>query len=224
MYIPDSEKLGEFRKDFGNLLGMIEIHPDEGTDGENSFGDAEKVKGTFKLLNRLESKRSEKVDSREYLKARLVDIFLGDWDRHTDQWRWARYTENGTEVWKPIPRDRDQAFSKLDGIFPWISTILVPQFNHFTENYSSAKNLSWSGRSLDRRLLTVLDKSTWDSVTSFLKKTLIDEVILSGINNMPPEYLELSGDELFNALKSRRDKLNIISDEYYLWINRVAEV
>jgi hypothetical protein len=224
VYLPDSEKLGIFSADFGNLLGMIEIHPDEAEDGENSFEDAEKVMGTFKLLNRLEKKRSEKVDSKEYLKARLVDIFLGDWDRHTDQWRWARYTENENEVWKPIPRDRDQAFSKLDGLFPWIGTILVPQFNHFSEDYGSAKNLAWSARSLDRRFLTVLDKSSWDSVTSYLKRTLTDDLILRAINNMPPEYLELSGDELFKALKSRRDKLNIISDEYYLWINEVAEV
>lgn len=224
VYLPDSDKLGEFREEFGNLLGMIEIHPDEGTDEADSFEDAEKVIGTFKLLDRLEKKRSEKVDSKEYLKARLVDIFLGDWDRHTDQWRWARYTENGKEIWKPIPRDRDQAFSKLDGLFPWIGTILVPQFNHFSDNYASARSLAWSGRSIDRRFLTELDKSAWDSVTAYLTRTLTDDVIISGINNMPPEYIELSKDELFNTLKSRRDKLNITSDEYYLWINQVAEI
>src|SRR2546425_1710669 len=35
--------------------------------------------------------------------------------RSPDQWRWARFDEGGVHVWRPIPRDRDQAFSRLDG-------------------------------------------------------------------------------------------------------------
>ncbi len=71
---------------------MIEIHPDVDPDAGIKFQDAENIKSTFKLFHRLEEKRSERVDSKSFLKARLVDIFLGDWDRHTDQWKWAKYT------------------------------------------------------------------------------------------------------------------------------------
>jgi hypothetical protein len=28
-------------------------------------------------------------DEDEYIKARLFDMLIGDWDRHYDQWRWA---------------------------------------------------------------------------------------------------------------------------------------
>ncbi|MCH7516917.1 MAG: hypothetical protein IIB08_07325, partial [Bacteroidetes bacterium] len=116
--LPDDEMLGKFRKEFGGMLGMIEIHPDEREDGKPGFAGADKIVGTYKLFHRLEQKRSEKVDSKEYFKARLMDNYVGDWDRHTDQWRWARYDVNGEELWRPIPRDRDQAFPKYDGVFP----------------------------------------------------------------------------------------------------------
>ncbi|MCF8242915.1 MAG: hypothetical protein K9J16_16170, partial [Melioribacteraceae bacterium] len=132
VYLPDDPKLGEFREDFGGMLGMIEIHPDE-SDDENDpgFAGADKVMGTFKLFHRLEDKRDEWVDAPSFLKARLMDILLGDWDRHTDQWRWARYDYGKNEIWYPVPRDRDQALAKFDGLFPMAAEYMVPQLVHF---------------------------------------------------------------------------------------------
>ena len=43
------------------------------------------------------------------LRARLLDMLIGDWDRHDDQWRWVAF-EEGKHDFKAIPRDRDQAF------------------------------------------------------------------------------------------------------------------
>ena len=53
-------------------------------------------------------------DSRAYLKVRLIDQVIGDWDRHRNQWRWARVRRRG-ERWQPIPEDRDQAFVRFEG-------------------------------------------------------------------------------------------------------------
>src|SRR5690606_7872762 len=92
--LPDDPKLGEYREEFGNMLGMMEVHPDVDEDDNVTFAGAEKVDGTFDLLDRLEKDNDEFIKATEYLKARIVDIFLGDWDRHTDQWRWARFKED----------------------------------------------------------------------------------------------------------------------------------
>jgi hypothetical protein len=35
------------------------------------------------------------VDARSYLKGRLFDMFLGDWDRHQSQWEWVRRGSDG---------------------------------------------------------------------------------------------------------------------------------
>jgi hypothetical protein len=49
------------------------------------------------------------IDEAEYIKARLFDMLIGDWNRNEDQWRWGEYKKKKI-VYKPIPRDRDQAF------------------------------------------------------------------------------------------------------------------
>ncbi|MEJ2618080.1 MAG: hypothetical protein P8Z35_24195, partial [Ignavibacteriaceae bacterium] len=91
LYImPDDEKLGKFREEFGGIIGMIEIQP-EADDEDEGFAGAEKIKSTYKLFKRLEKDNDENVKATEFLKARLIDIFVGDWDRHVDQWKWARF-------------------------------------------------------------------------------------------------------------------------------------
>ncbi len=219
--IPDDEKLGEFRNDFANLLGMIEEHPDEDSP---SFEKAEKVSGTFKLFETLEKKRDHRVNKAEYLKARLVDIFLGDWDRHTDQWRWVRYDKGEDKIWYPIPRDRDQAFAKYDGFFPAIASYLTLQLTNFGYGYPQVEDITWNGRYLDRRFLTEIDKKSWDSVTAFVHSKLTDELIVQAVNQLPPEFYAKAGEELISKLKSRRDKIFEFSNDYYEFVNEVVEI
>ncbi|MFA8342558.1 MAG: BamA/TamA family outer membrane protein [Rhodothermaceae bacterium] len=221
VWLPDDPKLGKYREDFGNILGMIEEHPDEKGAG---FENAEKVMGTFKLLHRLEEKRSERICAEEFLKARLVDIFLGDWDRHTDQWRWAKYTVDGVEEWHPIPRDRDQAFARWDGLFPRIAAYMIPQFTHFDDDYPQIEDISWSGRFLDRRILTRVTKEKWDSITVHIKNQLTDEVITNAVQQLPPEHYEKVCVELRNSLINRRDNIEEISHEYYELVNKYINV
>jgi hypothetical protein len=223
--MPDDEKLGEFRNEFTGLLGMIELHPDEPEDpGDAGFKDAEKVSGTYKLFEKLEKNRDQKVNSIEFLKARLVDIYLGDWDRHTDQWRWARYDEGEEKIWYPIPRDRDQAFSKFEGLFPSIASYLTPQLTNFGYSYPQVEDITWNGRFLDRRFLSEINKKDWDSVTAFVHNRLTDNLITYAVKQLPPEYYEKAADELISKLKSRRDRLIDFSNEYYEFVNEIVEI
>ena len=222
VYLPDTEMLGEFRE-FGEMLGFIEVHPSEGEDDEPGFAGAIDVKGTYKLLNYLEKHRSEKFNSKEFLKARLIDILLGDWDRHMDQWRWAKYSSE-EKTWCPIPRDRDQAFAKYDGFFPSIAAYIIPQLNDFGFDYPRMVYLTWNGRYLDRRVLTELDKTTWDSISTVVQSKLTDNVIESSVSKLPPEAYPIAASELSVKLKSRRDKFQLASNEFYRLVNKFADV
>ena len=91
------------------------------------FAGALDVVSTDDLYDIIEKKPGNYVDSEQFLRARLLDVFLGDWDRHRDQWRWAKVKNGETRfLWVPIPRDRDQAFVLFDGLLPGFARQTFP--------------------------------------------------------------------------------------------------
>ncbi|MBE2255209.1 MAG: BamA/TamA family outer membrane protein [Ignavibacteria bacterium] len=224
MFLPADDLPDEYKKDFGNLLGTMEENPDDSPDVELSFGQADKITETLKLYKRLEKDNDEQVDSKEFLKVRLIDILVGDWDRHYDQWLWAGYKDGGKTFWKPIPRDRDQAFSLYDGLLPMIVGRAITQIEGYGENYPSMYDLTFNGRYVDRRFLPAVNKKDWDSLALLVKKNITDDVIRNAVNKMPAEWIKLRGDELVNMIKSRRDNIDLAKEEYFELINKVADV
>jgi hypothetical protein len=213
--MPDDPALGEFREDFAGMLGMIEERPNESDDEDASFAGARRVIASETLTDRLERGPDDLVDARAFLTARLVDVFLGDWDRHRGQWRWATYDEDEPRSWLPVPTDRDQAFSKFDGLATRIVSLYMPQFVRFEEQYPDLTRLHWNGRALDRWFLSGLARPVWDSIGGWLVERLDDSVIDEAVHQLPPEIYALNGEELARTLKARRDRLPGAVDEFY---------
>lgn len=221
--LPDDEQLGEFREEFAGILGTIEDYPADGPDGEPGFGGSTKIVGTLKLFEKLDRNSDDMVNARSLLTARLLDILVGDWDRHIDQWRWARFEEGGRDVWYPIPRDRDQAFARLDGIVPSFGATAITQVEGFGESFPKIEDLTFSGRYVDRRFLVHLDWLTWDSITTSVIGRLTDDVLERAIERVPTGMKQNAG-WILRGLKSRREKLRQASREYYLSLADFVDV
>ncbi|MBP1678837.1 MAG: hypothetical protein H6Q29_748, partial [Bacteroidetes bacterium] len=180
--------------------------------------------GSYTLLEKMEEDHRQQPDRPEFLKARLMDVYLGDWDRHPDQWRWAGFRASDGWKWVPIPRDRDQAFARFDGVMPWISELAVPQLTHFSDSYPQINDLTWSGRHLDRRFLSGLTREEWDSVTVSVSQALTDQVIAGAVRQMPAALLASEGPGLEHALRERREGLPEASEEYYELIAKYPDI
>ena len=211
----DRENLGKYYEEFAGLLGTIEEHPDENDGPENAFAGADKVVKTSSMLKRLEKDNNNIIDAKAYLKARLMDLFVGDWDRHSGQWRWAGYKEGDKTLWKPIPKDRDNAFSRQDGVFSWVITQVIPHIEGFGYDLDEVYFLSWSGRPVDRRIFPLLNRSEWESITLELRGLLTDQLINDAVHQMPPAMYAKEGERITRDLKVRRDLLVEASDELY---------
>ena len=207
--MPDDPELGEFRAMFVGMLGLLEERDEASEVG------VDKLKTTLDVFVRLETRPKDEVDSRNYLRARLVDVLVGDWDRHLDQWRWARFDEDGRTVWRPIPRDRDQAFSRFGGILPSVAEYYTKQLAGFGESYPPMDKLTFSGRFTDRRFLVWLDRGTWESETADLVGKITDEVISNAVRQLPSAMYAKGGAELERLLRARRDELVAASRDYY---------
>lgn len=222
--LPDSEELGEFREEFGGLVGMLEIHPDDGETQEESFAGADKVAGTYKMFEKIEGDNKDRVDGKAFLTARLMDIFLGDWDRHVDQWRWARFDSGEAQIWKPIPRDRDQAFCRYDGLVPRLAARAVPQIEGCEEDYPDINDLTWSGRHLDRKFLVPVNRHDWDSITAFIRSRLTDSLFSYALNRLPPEMYEKEAQNLGDVLRKRREGFTEASRTFYRQIAKYPDI
>ncbi|HEU0298202.1 MAG TPA: BamA/TamA family outer membrane protein, partial [Longimicrobium sp.] len=222
--MPDHPFLGEFREQFAGRMGQVEERPEDKEEDEDepgqprpprSFADADRVVGTDRLLERLEEDPEERVDSRTYLTARLVDLIAGDWDRHFDQWRWAGWEEGDRWTWRPIPRDRDNAFSDYEGLIPRVARTFQPHLTDYGPHWRALAGLFYLPAELDRRLLAELDRRTWDSVTAAVRARITDPVIDRAVGQLPPEYRAIRRDELAAALRARRDRLAEASTAFY---------
>jgi len=91
----------------------------------------------------------------------------------------------------------------------------VPQAEGFSESYPLIEDLTWSGRFLDQRFLTKIEKEDWFRITRSVVDSLTDVVIESAVRRMPPSWFAKEGERLISELKQRRDNLFEASVEFY---------
>ncbi|HEY3402977.1 MAG TPA: BamA/TamA family outer membrane protein [Ohtaekwangia sp.] len=226
VFIPDDPRLGMYRKDFANTLALFEERPSGDGKGKPFFGNADKIISTDKVLERLAEDNSHQVDQRFVARSRLFDIVIGDWDRHDDQWRWAVFKEKKSEHYRPIPRDRDQAFFLSDG---WLSGLwsrrwALPKFEGFHDQVRWVPGFMFNARYFDRSFLNEVPAEVWLEEAKDLQRNLTDEAIENSILHFPEPVFKLHGEEIIRKLKSRRDHLTQYAMDHYTWLSHEVDV
>jgi predicted phosphodiesterase len=223
-YIPKQNSLGQFNAEFGDELYMIEERASSGHGDKASFGFANKVISTDDLLHNLNKNEHHILDEEAYIKARLFDMLIGDWDRHEDQWRWAVFKEKKQTIYRPIPRDRDQAFSIFgDGALLNIATKLVPTLRlmkSYTKELKSPKWFNLEPYPLDMVLISRSEKGIWDKQVELIRNNITDVVIDEAFTNFPDEVKGETIQEIKRKLQGRRSNLQNISDSYFSHITK----
>jgi len=211
--MPDDPALGEFRKDFAGVVGTFSEYPAAASSQHGGYQDAVEIVDHGALYAKLAESPDDRADVREFLRARLFDVLISDFDRHRKQWRWAK--RPGDPLWHPIPEDRDQAFARYEGLLVRTAAGYVPQLRTFGPRYDSILGLTYNGREQDRWLLPELAHEAWAETARELQRRLSDEVIERAAKRMPPEWYALDGARLAAALKKRRDTLPQEAEVYY---------
>ncbi len=220
VFVPNDPSLGVYRKDVANRLMLFEERPDGNAKDMDFFGNAEKMISSTKLLEQLAKDNDNAVDQKFFLRSRLFDLWIGDWDRHDDQWRWAEFDSKKGKTYRPIPRDRDQAFFVSEGRIPkflghkW----LLFQFEGFDNKINWPSGLMFSGRYIDRRFLTTLNREDWIAVADDLATRLTDSLIDASLKKWPEEIYTLHGEEIASRLKTRRKNLREDALKHYAFL------
>ncbi|MBF9140561.1 hypothetical protein [Hymenobacter properus] len=218
VYLPDDPFLGQFRASYANALYLLEERPEGDQRHAHSFGFSPAIYNSRHLLTVLRKRPNASVDPHAFLRARLLDMWLGDWSRREDQWRWASFPGPGGTRFRPIPRDRDQAFFRFDdGVLTRVLSWFLTKFQsfHTTMRLSNVDALTITARNLDRTLLSPLSSADFRAEADSLQKRLSDAVIDEALKAGPAETRAVIAAELAPLLRARRAQLAAVAQRYF---------
>jgi hypothetical protein len=216
-FVPDDPAFGYYRPLFANKVVMLE-EKDASFDGSDT-------KSTIAVIGKLIEKNDHRVKQKEVLKARLLDIFVADWDRHLDQWKWGEQDTGQGKIYYPIPKDRDQAFFYSDGLLVnYASRRPLPYLKGFRRNIPDVEHLGHSTRNFDRVFLNELTKKDWDSIANNFISLMTDTVLKKAVHQFPKEIYAVSGQKTYEKLVSRRAHLATAASDYYKFLSKYVNI
>lgn len=234
-YIPKQPNLDPLGTNYGNALYWLEERPNDGHNNYSGYNRANPGGGsivdfesTTDVLEKLREDEKYTVDQKAWIRARLFDMLIGDWDRHQDQWRFAQYEINDDDTrFIPIPRDRDAAFSKFDGLMMPIIKMFLPDTRFWQSYQDEIRDVKWyngEGNNLDRAFLTAYGKAAWLEEAKYIQENLSESDIDAAWQRLPSEVQDETSEKLKQSLKSRLKKLDEYANRYATYLNRTVAV
>ena len=223
-YLPKQKNLNIFNEDYGDKLYMLEEHAGDENKDMKIFGKPNDILSAADMLLEMR-KKGVQVDEPTFIRVRLFDMLIGDWDRHEDQWRFAEFIQpDSSKVYKAIPRDRDQAFPKYDGIAIELLKLASVDFRAL-QSYKgpNIRNLKWlnlAGYTLDKAFINKAHWEDWKAQAERIQQELSDEKIASAFASLPQDTQDASIKNIIQKLKLRRDNLVNIAKDYYHYFKK----
>jgi Omp85 superfamily domain/Calcineurin-like phosphoesterase len=216
VFVPDDPALGIYQADFANTLCLFEER-DAGLDKSYSTG---------KVVKKLEDDNDNRINQEAVLQARLLDMFIMDFDRHEDQWQWGVVDNGKGKTYYPVPRDRDQPFFINTGFLPRIVSRpwIAPQLQGFAQKAHNINTFNFAARNFDRSFLNELTVADWGEQAMQFVNRITYEVINRAVLLQPQEIYKYSGAKIAARLNARRNYLVKEAQQYARFLAREVSV
>ena len=229
VYLPKQKALGDYNSLFGENVYLFEERPGGNMEGHPNYGDAVESVSSQELVSKLYKNHKHKVDQEYVLRATLLDLLVGDWDRHDDQWRWGIYNDESdkdVKLYSAIPRDRDQVFYKNDGFVNYIVSrpYIFPSIRKFGHDIDFVRGLIFTGRHFDRHFLSELNEESYIRIAQELQAEITDQVVKEAVRTWPTEVHTLHGEAIEEKIIARRNALLKYGREFYRDLTREVTV
>lgn len=215
--IAPDKNLGIYSKTFSHMICLLEEREPLG-----------KSDNSEKFFKNLVKDNDNGLKGKEFLRARLLDLLLGDWDRHPDQWRWYN-TNKGKEKDKEyvgVPRDRDQVLHLTQGMFPKMASRswILPTLQGFGGTIPHVKYSLIKTNFINAFPDFQFDYDEWMKVTNNFVKLVTDSVLEESLRRLPASSYNIRHNLLLQQLKQRRDNMPAAMDEFYRFIYKKADI
>ncbi|WP_447642731.1 MULTISPECIES: BamA/TamA family outer membrane protein [Chitinophagaceae] len=214
--VATSSSLGMYNTLYNNKIALLEEREPY---GKSDNGE--------KALQKLQDDNDNTFDARNFTKARFLDLLLGDWDRHADQWRFYDQNEKKNKNYLVIPRDRDMVLNKTEGVIPVILKhfVLMPQVPGFKKELMHGSNYYfYKSAFLNASPASQIPYKDWMSLAKEVQYNITDSVLETALKSMPKEIYDIRHQELLDDLKNRRNELVKAADKYYRFSNSIVDI
>lgn len=199
-------------------------------DGSNIGGkliaiyDLSKYSGNTKLLTtnhvlaQIQTSKSVFVDQQAYIRERLLDILVGDWNKVPENWLWHEEKIENKTIYTPIVIERTHAFTKVDGIFlkTMLNVLNLGSISNYGAEFDDLKKSNAFGLALDATLSDRSNKEDWIEQAKYIQATLTGEKIDEAFNLLPSEVRSDSAFyKIRNDLELRKKMLVQAASKYY---------
>lgn len=169
------------------------------------------------LLDNLHKDSKSKVNQEKYIKTRLLDMLVGDWNKIPENFYWIVNNKTDSTIYEPAVIDRSYAFTKVDGIaFRQLLDMLNLDFMlDYKNEIQNLRKLNKLGYALDIALTSDCNEPMWIEQASRLKEELNDSIIDEAFRKLPSQMQNETSVSIKEKLKNRKSNLEKTASQYY---------
>lgn len=213
VFLPKQDRLNSYNSKYGNRIYLLE-HETDGGANWTPLNDVIQITDT-EGLQKLKMKYADllSIDERALVRARLFDILIGDWDRHSKQWGWVVNKRDNQYVATPLPGDRDNAFFNIGGIIPTLlsNKNVLPGLQSFEKDVDYLPGLVMA---FDRYFLKTVSPQIFEDEAKALQGLLNDQSIRDSFSVWPKEIADLDAKDIQETILARRNSLVQIANQF----------
>ncbi len=182
--------------------------------------------GVEQLLEELHKGDTYNVDQPLYIRTRLFDMLIGDWNKIPESWGWITSLKNDSVVFEPMVFDRNHAYSKVGGVLfrPLLGMLGLGFINNYDETLDNVKKFNTLGYALDMALTQKSEERVWLEQAKYLQTHLTDQLINNAFSALPEEVQDEDMQEIKRKLITRRSQLEDIAHRYYLVLQKTPVI
>jgi hypothetical protein len=225
VFLQDDPSLGAFRSKYKNTLVLLEAESPTGVANmKDKDDDKPKSFDTNEFVYELQQSNKKRVDQYEVLRARLLDNFVMDFDRHEKQWKWVESDAGDKKVYVAVPKDHDQVFFTNQGIIPKILKGNLPELQGFRAKAKNPVTFNRTAINFDNYFLNGLNEMQWRSAIDAFLSAMSDSVIDAALKEQPKEIRSFAAPRIAETLKEKRKYFLSDMMKYYRHLAKAVSI
>ena len=207
-------EIGDQRMKSGHYL--LTEKPDSQHQEKFGLGEKDYILNTDDMLFALKTEYNHRINKEAYIKSRLLDFLVGDWNRNPAFYRWIAKTKDHETIYEPLPFQRDQAFAKYDG-FLLGSLKKLPGMGamfSYQEKWPNLYLFNEQGFALDNALLNQTTAEEWVRIAKKMQSELNFDEIQNAFQQVPIKVQNSNLEKYAYIFKNKLNKLDKKARKY----------